>query len=384
MKGKQIIIEDDTLREGLQSLSRFGIRFQERLDYLKGLDEIGIEHAIIGLMINEANEDALLIKLFEEVRKTCNLTPWILCRSLKIDADYIGKLYKDNFGQYFPINLSLFRSIKDLSFSEIDDLCLELEKITTSVLGRGGECAFSLEDASRTNEEKILYFLNKINKEKFYCIYLCDSVGRMTPSETFHFVSQIKKKAFEGSRELLGWHGHNDLGLALANSIAAYEAGAEVISGTFLGLGERAGNCPLEQLLMVIERDGEGRYSLNKVFDHCKKTIEIFDYKIESCRPLMGEQVHKTSLGLHQNILLSEKKCRDDYSAISPLIYGMEMKLEISRSSGRKAILRLLNACGIDIDNTDLVNFKTYIYEKNLIFSSEKISDVYREYKNGQ
>jgi homocitrate synthase NifV len=110
--------------------------------------------------------------------------------------------------------------------------------------------SLNLEGVSRTKPEHIQRILDLLSDFEFYSLVLCDSLGICLPGDVRQLVSAFK--SHRPVNERLVWHGHNDFGLATANSLVAWQSGVDVVSGTFTGIGERAGNLPLEQFILIL------------------------------------------------------------------------------------------------------------------------------------
>jgi 2-isopropylmalate synthase len=154
------------------------------------------------------------------------------------------------------------------------------------------------------------------------------------------------------------WHGHNDRGLALVNSLAAAEEGAGVISGAFLGIGERSGNTALEQVIMYLYQHGASHFRVNGVPAYCKRLAECVDLPISKNAPLVGEQAFATCTGTHASAILKARTLGADFedlvfSCVPASKLGRRQELMIGPLSGLANAKYMLDLISVEstLDN---------------------------------
>lgn len=353
----------------------------ERSDIISKIEKTNVENVIVGLFNKVPEEEDIILDLYNHTIVKTRVRPWILSRLKQADVEKLISLFKTNRIKKL-LNLALFFSLSDVE-SGIEVHAL-LKKIFFNLNTEGIHLSLNIEDATRTHGEVIWSFLKKLEHPIIESVFLCDSVGCASLDETKRLVTRASSilKSNSLSKIKLGWHGHNDYGLATANSLIAATNGASIISGTFLGIGERAGNASLEQIIMNLYRQGVTKYNLSAALSLCQIISNHFDYTIERNRPLLGDRIFKTSLGLHQNKILNDSDKQEDYSGFQACLLGKKISLELSASSSFMALKEAFLKNSIKYEEKDLLQFKGYIYRKGLSFLDEDLSIHYKDYKN--
>lgn len=196
-------------------------------------------------------------------------------------------------------------------------------------------------------------------------IAICDTVGISRLGSAKKTVGFFKKELKDKNIKLI-WHGHNDLGLALSNALEALEAGADIISGTFLGIGERAGNIALEQLLMIFYLENIKKYNINILNKHCEMLASVLDIKIPVNLPIVGPDAFATSAGTHCNALEKAKNKSKElynsvYSPFDPNIINRNNKFFLGHSIGKSGLRILLEDLGITLDEEIIEEVLSFI-----------------------
>jgi 2-isopropylmalate synthase len=377
---KKIELEDDTLREGIQSFSLYKLTLSQRFEILSQLNAIGVENAVVGFFNNIPQEELIVFGLYEKCILELNTTPWILCRLREAEILKLIRLAHQKKSKP-SLNLSLFFSLQ----GNDDNTQKLLETIFNQSHPIDLRVAISIEDATRTPLSTILKFINATNLDYVEYIYLCDSVGCADMNETETLVKAVSLCLSEKYPHIkLGWHGHNDLGLALANSLVAISCGASVVSGTFLGIGERSGNAALEQVIVNLLKYDITQYNLKAALSLCQNLSKLFHYDIEKNRPLLGDRIFKTSLGLHQDKIMKNKLNKETYSGVNLELLEKSISFELSASSGFKALQKAFVDNELSVSGIDLSDFKKYLYDNSLIFSSKDLPFYFKEYINAK
>ncbi len=199
----------------------------------------------------------------------------------------------------------------------------------------------SLEDASRTPPRDIELAIGTAIDAGAASISICDTVGECTPDGAAKLTEFCMKQIEKAGIHIdMVWHGHNDKGLSLANAMAAAMAGAQTISGTFSGLGERAGNTPLEQIIMLLFQAGNTQFDLTSLSPYCRKLAEYTHTPIPANTPLTGSQAFATSAGTHAAAILKARQLGqnfEDYvfSGVPASVLGRIQDVIIGPASGR-------------------------------------------------
>ncbi|HEU5324143.1 MAG TPA: 2-isopropylmalate synthase, partial [Methylomirabilota bacterium] len=219
--------------------------------------------------------------------------------------------------------------------------------------GAGTHFGVSLEDATRTPPADLDAALEVTLATGAEWITICDTVGEMTPRGTHALVDHVRE-VVEARRPAvrLVWHGHNDKGLALANALAAADAGVHVISGAFLGIGERAGNTALEQVLMALAQAGSTRYRLDGIPAYCRRLAEYTRTDVALNAPLVGRQVFATCTGTHSAAILKARALGRDFedlvfSGVPAHALGRRQEILIGPTSGLANVRHGLEDLGV-------------------------------------
>jgi len=198
---------------------------------------------------------------------------------------------------------------------------------------QGLKVNFAGSDAARADRGYLMDFMRAIERKVKYFLP-CDTLGSLTPFETYSFIREIK----EHCRCKIALHGHNDFGMATANTIAGLHAGADAFSGTFCGIGERAGNVPIEEvcaaLKYIYDIDLGLRYRMTG--DICRMVEKFSGMRMQAHKPLVGKNAFSHESGIHVDAILKDT---ETYEVFDPSDIGMERKLVFGKHNG-KAILR--------------------------------------------
>ncbi len=208
-----------------------------------------------------------------------------------------------------------------------------------------GECSFlsaGAMDASRCEPEQLREFVEAAAGEGFHRIRLADTVGLSSPDEIRGWA-----RLLSDHKHLLEFHGHNDLGMAVANSLTALQEGFGAVSATLLGLGERAGNAPLEEVLLAarLKMDWDGGIDLKAVGDLARHTAFLTGEKIAPAKPLLGERINRHESGIH---VAGLKKDPQSFRPYDPTQWsGPAEEILWGRQSGRRGVADFLKGKGL-------------------------------------
>jgi isopropylmalate/homocitrate/citramalate synthase len=335
-------IEDDTLRDGLQASFIRKPTIEEKTELIRLSAGIGASHVVLGFPASspaEFSDSRDLLSAIADHRLP--MMPWFLGRALKEDMEPILRL-RDVFGR--DVGAAFFIGTSPMRrYVEQWDLKLIAERIqdTMEYLGKVGlPFSFSLEDASRTPPEEVEMMVELAVRHSAFSIAVCDTVGESTPHgvrRLVEFVKAIIKR--HGSDCKILWHGHNDRGLALANSIAAIEAGADIIGGAFMGIGERTGNTALEQVIMYLHQNKVGSFDVKGLIPYVKKLAIATGFPVPVNAPLVGQQAFATCTGTHSAAVLKAAEIGtefEDYvfSSIPASELGVMQDIGVGPTSG--------------------------------------------------
>lgn len=352
-----VLFSDTTLRDGEQ-MPGATLEPDDKLRIAKALEAAGVHSLDAGFPASsQADIDA--IRQMVGVIKKPVLTA--LCRTLNADVDAADEALHGNPAHKRGVSLfcgtsPLHREHKlNKSRSEVLDI------ITESVAYAGEKfniVAMSPEDASRTE----LDFLCKVYTEAIDAgattIGFPDTVGILTPRKARDFIRHIQDNVPNIERALLAVHFHNDLGLAVANTLACIEEGANVVQCTVNGIGERAGNASLEEVAMALTMHPD-EYRVKVKLDTttlaplCELVAELTGVALQPNKPIGGKNIFATEAGIHQDGLL---KNPDTYLPFRPERVGADgLTLVIGRHSGRRAVAHQMEQLGFSFSEEQIL-----------------------------
>lgn len=339
-----VLFSDTTLRDGEQ-MPGATLDPQEKVQIARALEDAGVHSLDAGFPASSA-ADAEAIRLMTRVVKRPILTA--LCRTVQADVDAARMALEEH-----PLHrkgVSLFCGTSPLhrqqklgkSRSEI------LEIIVRSVRYAARHfriVAFSPEDASRTEPDFLCECYRAAIDAGATTVGFPDTVGLLTPEKTRDFMQLIRNGVPNLHQALLAVHFHNDLGLAVANTLAAIQEGANVVQCTVNGIGERAGNAALEEVAMALALHQDQyrrrfRIDTTKLAPLCQLVAKLTGIQMPRMKPVGGANIFATEAGIHQDGLL---KNPDTYLPYRPeQVGGGRIQLVLGRHSGRRAIAHRL------------------------------------------
>ncbi len=343
---KNVQICDTTLRDGEQTA---GVLFslEEKVEIAKALAELGVEQIEAGIpVVSQSDIDAIkaIVKEKEERNLKVSIMGW--SRANKNDIDKVIETGCD------AIAISLATSNIHLEYKlhktkeEILNMAAEAVSYAHS---HGLYISFNAEDGSRTDYDFLIEYIKTCKNAGGNRLRLCDTVSALNPTATKFLIKNLKKD----TGIPIEIHAHNDYGLAVANSLAAIEAGAEYVSTTVNGIGERSGNASLEQLIMSLRclyniDSGYKTENLKKISEYVEKASKI---KVLQMLPVVGENAFRHESGIHVDGLL---KFPFTYQTYPPEMVGQKMKLIVGKMSGKSAIKGKLDEYKIKAGETDI------------------------------
>ncbi|HUI40097.1 MAG TPA: homocitrate synthase family protein [Methanothrix sp.] len=336
-----IEICDVTLRDGEQ-MPGVVFRADEKLDIALRLDEIGVEVIEAGFPVVSEGE-------MNAVREVCNLglkaKISALSRSVKKDVDAAIECGVDMISVFIATSDLHLRHKLHMSCPEAISCALDTVEYAKE---HGLIVRFSAEDATRTDFEILKKLYKKAEEYHADYISVADTVGVMNPRTTFYMISEIRKVV----RIPICMHCHDDLGMALANTIAGAEAGAKQLHTTVNGIGERSGNTPLEELLVALRFQYDiDRYDLTKLKDLSKLVETYSGVPVARNKAVVGANAFAHESGIHVAAVLEEPRT---YELYSPELVGAARHIIIGKHTGAKALKYITQRMGYRLKETEL------------------------------
>src|SRR5436309_8908501 len=357
---RHIGFDDETLRDGLQSPSVCEPSVDKKIELLHLMDALGIDTADIGLPGAGGTHAAGVEMMAREIAdKNLKIRPNCAARTHKNDIIPIAAI-SQRAG--IPIEACTFIGSSPIRFYAeewtLDKLLQMTEEAVTFAVNEGLPVMFVTEDTTRANPETIRALYTTAIRCGARAVCVCDTVGHATPDgarEVVKFVREIIDQ--QGEKIRLDWHGHQDRGLGVINSIAAIEGGADQVHGSALGVGERVGNTPMDQLLVNLKLLGWIDNDLSRLREYCDKAAEGCGWTIPLNYPVFGRDAFRTATGVHAAAVIKSFRKGDTeladliYSGVPAGLFGMRQQIEVDPMSGKSNVIYWLESR--DIAATD-------------------------------
>ncbi|XOF32154.1 MAG: LeuA family protein [Candidatus Electrothrix sp. YB6] len=341
----EIEIIDSTLREGEQTPSVI-YTDKARQSIIAGLHRVQVNEIELGVAAAVHTHLPRLVKKARRITAgSCRLALWSRC--LREDIAFAAGCRPDVLSLSVPVSDSHIqkRLRKERPWVK-ENLASAIRQALKSGIPF---VSVGLEDASRAEPDFLIEIAQTAAKNGAGRIRLADTVGIGSPGSIAGLVLAVKE-AVPGIK--IGVHCHNDFGMGTANSIAALEAGADCLDATVLGIGERAGNCRLEEVIGFLSLvHGNTRYRPDFLPDLCRTVAKATGKSIADNHPLIGSEIFTCESGLHQHGLHIKPEMYEPYA---PERVGGTRRLRFGSKTGRKAVQLQLKKAGIRLDETQI------------------------------
>src|SRR5712672_69842 len=305
--GTRVLLNDETLRDGLQNPSVHDPSIEEKIEILHLMESLGIDSLNIGLP--GAGPRA--------VEHTEALAREIATNRMKIRPNAAARTVEADIRPIAEISQRVGIPIEAATF------------LGSSAIRRGASS-----------------------------IVLCDTVGHATPQGAYNLIKFAIDEVVKPSGEKIrvDWHGHNDRGLAIANSLWAVAAGAHCVHAAANSLGERVGNTPMELMLVNLRLMGLLNQDLSRLKEYCEKVAKATHTLIPQNYPVVGHDAFRTATGVHAAALIKAFRKNDVelanavYSGVPAHLFGLEQSIEIGPMSGKSNVLFWLEKHGVPAD----------------------------------
>lgn len=351
----RVIIFDTTLRDGEQALQQ-SLNEKQKLQIALMLEQLGVDVIEAGFPISSPG-DFNAVKLIGESLKTT--VPCGLSRCMDKDIDAV----RDALCKCHHYRIHTFIATSDIHVQDklrkgFDDVVAMAIAAVKRARNYTDDVEFSCEDAGRTPIEHLCRMVEEVIKAGATTVNIPDTVGYTLPYEFGGIIKTLKERVPNIDQAIISVHCHNDLGMATGNSLSAVQNGARQIEVCVNGLGERAGNCSLEEVAMAIKTRQEffGGLYTNIVPTNIARASQmvagICNEKVPPHKAIVGSNAFAHSSGIHQDGVL---KNRNTYEIITPESVGFkENNLHMTARSGRHMIKSRLNALGYSDDTFNL------------------------------
>lgn len=353
-----VLLDDETLRDGLQSPSIESPAIEKRVEILRLMEALGIDCADIGFPA--ASEQA--------ARDTERIAREIVTTGMRIQPNCAARTVAGDIRPIAEISQRVGAPIEVAAFIGSSAIRQFVEDWTIDHLEQRTEAAVSFavreqlpiflvtEDTTRAEPESLRRIYGAALRAGARRLCVADTVGHATPEGTRAVVRFVRSIVEEcGVEAGIDWHGHDDRGLAVANSLAAIEAGATRVHATALGIGERVGNTPMELLLVNLVLLGYLERDLTELHRYCTAVSDACGRSIPINYPIFGRDAFRTATGVHAAAIIKAFRkgtphlADTIYSSIPAHLVGREQEIEIGPMSGRSNIVYWLERRGVDV-----------------------------------
>jgi 2-isopropylmalate synthase len=342
------MLDDETLRDGLQSPSVRMPSIGEKIDILQRMDALGIDTANIGLPgagPQVAADVERLARAIGELR--LRIRPNCAARTMTADIRPIAEI-----SQRTGIAIECCAFIGSSPIRQhTEGWTLEfLQKTTEDAVGyavrEGLKVLYVTEDTTRADPRSLRALFTTALRSGASRLCIADTVGHATPSGAGAVVRYAKALVAElGSDAGIDWHGHSDRGFGVASALAALEAGATRLHGSALGIGERSGNTPMDLLMVNLVMMGYIDRDLTTLPAYCEAVSRACDVPIPANYPVVGADAFRTATGVHASAVMKAFRKHDRalmdavYAAVPATLVGREQEIEVGPLSGRSNVV---------------------------------------------
>jgi 2-isopropylmalate synthase len=364
----QVIIFDTTLRDGEQALSA-SLTVKEKLQIAFALERLGVDVMEVGFPISSPGDFESVQTIAKEIK---NSRVCALSRALTKDIDAAAQALKvaEAFRIHTFISTSTIHVESKLKRS-FDDVLKMAVKAVKYARNLTDDVEFSCEDAGRTPIDNLCRMVEEAIKAGAQTINIPDTVGYTIPSEFGGIIKTLFERVPNIDQAVISVHCHDDLGMSVANSITAVENGARQIECTMNGIGERAGNCSLEEVAMILAtRKAKLGFTTNIKATEISRTSQLVsqvcNMPIQSNKAIVGTNAFSHSSGIHQDGVL---KAQNTYEIMTPESVGLlTNKLNLTSRSGRHVIQHRMQELGYRDEDYDMEE----LYEDFLELADKK------------
>jgi len=357
----RVLLNDETLRDGLQNPSVYDPSIEEKIEILHLMEALGIDSLNIGLPGAGPRAVAQTEALAREIATNrMKIRPNAAARTVEADIRPIAEISQRvgiaieaaTFLGSSPIR----RLVEDWT---VDHLERTTEKAVKFAVEHNLPSMYVTEDTIRTDPATVKRLYSTAIRTGARAIVLCDTVGHATPQGAYNLIKFAIEEVVRPSGEKIrvDWHGHNDRGLAIANSLWAVAAGANCVHAAANSLGERVGNTPMELMLVNLRLMGLIDRDLSRLKEYCEKVAKATHTTIPPNYPVIGRDAFRTATGVHAAAIIKAYHKQDAaladavYSGVPSHLFGLDQIIEIGPMSGKSNVLFWLERHGIPAED---------------------------------
>jgi 2-isopropylmalate synthase len=382
---RHIGFDDETLRDGLQSPSVCEPSIEKKIALLHLMDALEIDTADIGLPGAGGTHAAGVELLAREIaEKNLKIRPNCAARTIRSD---IAPIVEISQRAGIAIEACTFIGSSPIRFYAeewtLDKLLQLTEEAVTFAVSEGLPVMFVTEDTTRADPETIRALYTTAIRYGARAVCVCDTVGHATPDGARSVVRFVKSIIQEQGEEVrLDWHGHQDRGLGVINSIAAIEGGADQLHGSALGVGERVGNTPMDQLLVNLKLLGWIDNDVSRLREYCDTAADACGWTIPLNYPVFGHDAFRTATGVHAAAVIKSYRKGDTqladliYSGVPAGLFGMKQMIEIGPMSGKSNVIYWLETRGIEANEERIRRIYDHAKNSNAVLTEDEVMEL--------
>lgn len=373
---KMIKIFDTTLRDGEQSPG-CSMNLKEKIEMAKQLERMKVDVIEAGFAISSPG-DFTSVKTIAETIKDCSVAS--LARTATKDID---RAWEALSGAVAPrIHTFIATSPLHMEYKlqmtpdEVYERSVEMVKYAKKYCS---DVEFSAEDATRSDLKFLAKVIEGVIKAGATVVNLPDTVGYTTPDECYNFFTTLREYAPSMDKIIISAHCHNDLGLGVANTLAAIKAGATQVECTINGIGERAGNSAMEEIVMALHTrkdvlQAETRIVTTEIMRASSLLSRITGVKVQPNKAIVGENAFAHESGIHQHGVMKNK---ETYEIMSPETIGIvdNNNMVLGKHSGKHALKNKVKELGYDMSDSDIdtlfAKFKELADKKKQVYDRD-------------
>lgn len=364
MANNNVIIFDTTLRDGEQAL-KASLTVKEKLQIALALERLGVDVMEVGFPVSSAGDFDSVKTIAQNIK---NSRVCALSRAVDKDIDVAAEALK--VAEAFRIHTFIATSALHVeaklkrSFDDVVEMAIHAVK---RARGYTDDVEFSCEDAGRTGIDNICRIVEAAIKAGATTVNIPDTVGYCLPTQYGSIIADVVNRVPNIDKAVISVHCHNDLGMATANSLTAVLNGARQIECTINGIGERAGNTALEEVVMAIKTRQDmfngldTRINTQEIHRVSQMVSQLCNMPIQPNKAIVGSNAFAHSSGIHQDGMVKNK---NTYEIMSPETIGLKKeKLNLTARSGRAAVRNHMAEMGYQDSDYDLDKLYTAFLE---------------------
>lgn len=382
---RNLQLDDETLRDGLQSPSITDPSIEEKIELLELMEQLQIDTADIGLPGAGPRARADITTMVKHlVDNKMKITPNCAVRTVKQDITPLIEI-SQKIG--YPIEACTFIGSSPIrQYAEdwsLDTMLKLTEEAVSYAAGNGLPVMYVTEDTTRADPKTLRKLYGTAINAGAKRICVCDTVGHATPIGVYYLMKFIRELVDKLNPKVkIDWHGHSDRGLAIPNSMAAIAQGADRIHATALGIGERVGNTPMDILLVNLSLEGIYDRDLSVLARYCELVSQACGISVPTNYPVMGRDAFRTSTGVHAAAIIKAQSKGDDwladrvYSGVPASMVGLRQVIEIGFMSGVSNIVYWLKVRGIEPSKQLVDEIFRAAKQHNRVLTEEEIEEL--------